>query len=82
MYVLFIPDGQLEQVKVINAGAREGMNVRIVHGLLAGMKSNDVTVTQFLQLLMFWELEPSYFLSQIFTVVTVTEVTIAPKLLA
>ena len=43
------------------------------------MGSNSVTVTQFLHLLMFWEqeLEPSYFLGQIFIVVTVTEVNIA-----
>ena len=48
----------------------------------AGMGSNGVTVTKFLQLLMFWELELSYFLGQIFIVVTVTELTIAKKFLA
>ena len=51
---------------------------------LTGMGSNGITVTYFLQLLMFWELELDlgYFLSQIFTVVTATEVTIVPKFLA
>ena len=47
------------------------------------MGSNGVTVTKFLQLLMILELyqELSYFLSQIFIVVTVTEVTKVPKFL-
>ena len=42
-----------------------------------GMGSKGITVTKFLQLLMILELylELSYFLSQIFIVVTVTEVT-------
>ena len=43
----------------------------------AGMGSDGVTVTKFLQLFMFWQLELSYFLSQI--AVTVPEVTIVPK---
>ena len=49
----------------------------------SGMGSNGVTVTKFLQLLMILELylELSYFLSQIFIVVTVTEVTKVPKFL-
>ena len=47
------------------------------------MASNGVTVTKFLKLLMILELylELSYFLSQIFIVVTVTEVTKDPKFL-
>ena len=47
----------------------------------SGMGSNGVTVTKFLQLLMILELylELSYFLSQIFIVVTVTEVTKVPS---
>ena len=46
-----------------------------------GMGSNRVTVTKFLQLLKILELylELSYFLSQVFIAVTVTEVTKAPK---
>ena len=46
----------------------------------AGMGSNGVTVTKFLQLLMILELylELSYILSQLFRVVTVTEVTKVP----
>ena len=49
----------------------------------AGMGSNGVTVTKFLQLLMIVQLylELSYFLSQIYIVVTVTEVTKVPKFL-
>ena len=49
----------------------------------AGMGSNRVTVTKFLQLLMILELylELSYFFSQILLVVTVTEVTKVPKFL-
>ena len=49
----------------------------------AGMGSNGVTIMKFLQLLMILELylELSYFLSQIFIVVTVTEVTKVPKFL-
>ena len=45
--------------------------------------SNKVTVTKILQLLMILELylELSYFLSQIFIVATVTEVTKVPKFL-
>ena len=44
------------------------------------MGSNRVTVSKFLQLLMILELylELSYFLSQIYIVVTVTEVTKVP----
>ena len=51
--------------------------------LFPGMGSNGVTVTKFLQLLIILELylELSYFLSQIYTVVTVTEVTKVPKFL-
>ena len=47
------------------------------------MGSNGVAVTKFLQLLMILEvyLELSYFLSQIFIVVTVTEITKVPKFL-
>ena len=47
------------------------------------MGSKGVTVTKFPQLLMILELylELSYFLSQIYTVVTVTEVTKVPKFL-
>ena len=45
----------------------------------AGVGSNGVTVTKFLQLLMILEL--SYSLGQIFIVVTVTEVTKVPKFL-
>ena len=47
------------------------------------MGSNRVTVTKFLQLLMILELylELSYFLSQMFIAVTVTEVTKVPKFL-
>ena len=47
----------------------------------AGMGSNRVTVKKFLQLLTIFELylELSYFLSQIFKMVTVTEVTKVPK---
>ena len=50
-------------------------------GSIQGMGSNKVTVTKFLQLLMILELylELSYFLSQIFKVVNVTEVTEVPK---
>ena len=49
--------------------------------LRTGLGSNEVTVTKFLQLLMILELylELSYFLSQLFIVVTVTEVTKVPK---
>ena len=49
----------------------------------SGMGSNGVTVTKFLQLLMILELnlELSYFLSQMFIAVTVTEVTKVPKFL-
>ena len=48
-----------------------------------GMGSNGVTLTKFLQLLMILELylELSYILSQLFIVVTVTEVTKVPKFL-
>ena len=47
------------------------------------MGNNGVTVTKFLQLLMILELylELSYFLSPIFVVVTVTEVTRVPQFL-
>ena len=47
------------------------------------MESNRVTATKFPQLLMILELylELSYFLSQIFIVVTVTELTKVPKFL-
>ena len=49
----------------------------------SGMGSGGVTVTKFLQLLMVLELylEQSYFLSQNFIVVTLTEVTKVPKFL-
>ena len=48
-----------------------------------GRRSNRVTVTKFLQLLIILELylEPSYLLSQIFSVLTVTEVTKVLKFL-
>ena len=51
--------------------------------VLTGMVSNGVTVMKFRQLLMILELylELSYFLSQIFIVVTVIEVTKVPKFL-
>ena len=47
------------------------------------MESKGVTATMFLKLLVILEmyLELSYFLSQIFKVVTVTEVTKVPKFL-
>ena len=50
---------------------------------LPGMGSNGVTVMKLLQLPMILELylELSYFLSQIFIVVTVTKVTKVPKFL-
>ena len=49
----------------------------------AGMGSNGVTIMKFLQLLMILELylELSYLLSQIFIVLTVTEVTKVLKFL-
>ena len=51
--------------------------------LASGMGSDGVTVTKLPQLLMILEmyLELSYFLSQIFTLVTVTEVTKVPMFL-
>ena len=57
----------------------------LVACLPAGMGSNGVTVTKFLQFLMtfelYLELSYSYILSQLFIVVTVTEVTKVPKFL-
>ena len=50
---------------------------KAVSDSFTGMERNGVNVTKFLQLLMILELylELSYFLSQIFILVTVTEVT-------
>ena len=49
----------------------------------SGLGSNGVTVTKFLKFLMILELylELSYFLRQVFIVVTVTRVTKVPKFL-